>query len=1018
MWSSFGAAMERANQLAKQAQEAAEKLEKRLDESLLEGSVARGHNKAQAQISVSIEESNSSNQEISQDVEQENRIENDLEPSSDEIQFSDDGWSDHEDESLSDVDAMQHEEGPSQSELKLESISQYETISQLKTTQDYNTPVPSEDRESLTVSPDDDQHLTERPQQSCVESIPADLSHSLCRKVSPENHIPESIHQEPLKENCLVDCHELDITMTKITIPENHATNSHSAEESLSAEFKRQEPMQNLQQSQSLGLEDRGESNDEIEDYSLMAKIENETEGFSELSLESREDTRLSDLTDHSKDKLEANVNTNNLQFEDDLQKEEINNLRTKMDEYSRRVQNLEMQINERDDLLKSKDLELLSLVERHSKEIESLKVKLEATKDEAKKRVARAKERVDEMQKRVHEISTEKDLLLKNQAQAYQAELAREKSLVKAIREEGEALALKQSSMEQMVRSSRSEVRELSEELDSERRNNSKIAKELEETKQTVKSLRAQIEAARKEALAANNLENELLKYKETNQCLEAEKLSLEQQVKELENSLKDARDEVATAIRTASLESQQHKDTLSSYQSAMLRDLDEKLKRCEKEANLREDALRQEVSDLRKRWQDAVRRSDSKCFLSLIIILFKLMSVADVISYLHFPGLSLDIQECTAPLMRQIKAAERQARTKAAAWAEVESKLRSDLEQSVLAQQKARKDLADVKIKVSELELLIIQKEEQNSLLNQTVKSLQSDIDRLNKELDTIEREKDDWVQLQQNSDKDAANAKSDMLKSVIDEGERFRLQVSELKELYDSEKSKRLTLEDQIAKLLSTCDHTPEPEGSRQKESKRPELKAALNQADILQSMIKDLDESGGDYEDVLHEQNETESDNESEGLGRAHGLDGSYAAMEQLSLRLKSAFGELKMVKKQLTDTEQSRKLLLEELVDLRQLSEKLPLFETKISELMLEQREKDLEVQGLREGMQEMRAMYREQLDSLLEEKAALIPVNSSPGKSLQELERQFQAEMAETYTLSSEAAALDLPFGG
>jgi hypothetical protein len=39
-------------------------------------------------------------------------------------------------------------------------------------------------------------------------------------------------------------------------------------------------------------------------------------------------------------------------------------------------------------------------------------------------------------------------------------------------------------------------------------------------------------------------------------------------------------------------------------------------------------------------------------------------------------------------------------------------------------------------------------------------------------------------------------------------------------------------------------------------------------------------------------------------------------------------------------------------------------------------------EKENEIQGLREGMQEMRLMYREQLDELLEEKA-LAAANST-----------------------------------
>ena len=52
------------------------------------------------------------------------------------------------------------------------------------------------------------------------------------------------------------------------------------------------------------------------------------------------------------------------------------------------------------------------------------------------------------------------------------------------------------------------------------------------------------------------------------------------------------------------------------------------------------------------------------------------------------------------------------------------------------------------------------------------------------------------------------------------------------------------------------------------------------------------------------------------------------------------------------------------------------SDKLLNNEARITELIEEVTEKEREIHGLREGMQEMRLMYREQLDELLEEKAA------------------------------------------
>ena len=79
----------------------------------------------------------------------------------------------------------------------------------------------------------------------------------------------------------------------------------------------------------------------------------------------------------------------------------------------------------------------------------------------------------------------------------------------------------------------------------------------------------------------------------------------------------------------------------------------------------------------------------------------------------------------------------------------------------------------------------------------------------------------------------------------------------------------------------------------------------------------------------------------------------------------------------MRKKQIQILEQVRDKLTREIAAITaQHSDKLLYNEARIAELMEEVTEKEREIQGLREGMQEMRLMYRAQLDELLEEKAA------------------------------------------
>jgi len=98
----------------------------------------------------------------------------------------------------------------------------------------------------------------------------------------------------------------------------------------------------------------------------------------------------------------------------------------------------------------------------------------------------------------------------------------------------------------------------------------------------------------------------------------------------------------------------------------------------------------------------------------------------------------------------------------------------------------------------------------------------------------------------------------------------------------------------------------------------------------------------------------------------------------------------------------------------------QQAEKLPLFEAKIAELTEELNEKELEIQGLREGMQEMRLMYRQHLDELLEEKAASTPAPERLKVPLEEMALEYQEQCTAGYSASSDvaAASFDLPFSG
>jgi len=251
------------------------------------------------------------------------------------------------------------------------------------------------------------------------------------------------------------------------------------------------------------------------------------------------------------------------------------------------------------------------------------------------------------------------------------------------------------------------------------------------------------------------------------------------------------------------------------------------------------------------------------------------------------------MDIQESTAPLMRQIQSAEKQARVRAAAWAEVEAKLRSELEQSVIEQEKISKDRTELKLHIEKLERTIKEKEDELAEAQSKIERLTAEVNRLNEELDNMECEKDEWVEVKKLASEDVAKAKSDMMKTVVDNEERYRARIDALEDQLEAEKAKRLESEESLENLVNStygfdmrAPHTSRKVRKPPKEE-RKKLKATEDQAEILQSTISGL---GGD-----------EDDGPTDGLSEIPLADnpglGSFAAVEQLSQGLKAARTEI-------------------------------------------------------------------------------------------------------------------------
>ena len=75
------------------------------------------------------------------------------------------------------------------------------------------------------------------------------------------------------------------------------------------------------------------------------------------------------------------------------------------------------------------------------------------------------------------------------------------------------------------------------------------------------------------------------------------------------------------------ALVENERESRKLRKEHNTVIADLESKLQTAEKEAAVREDSLRLEVEELRKRWQDAVRRADGTPFFSFAVVFCRLI-------------------------------------------------------------------------------------------------------------------------------------------------------------------------------------------------------------------------------------------------------------------------------------------------------------------------------------------------------------------------------------------------------
>ncbi|CAM9325092.1 unnamed protein product [Chrysoparadoxa australica] len=502
--------------------------------------------------------------------------------------------------------------------------------------------------------------------------------------------------------------------------------------------------------------------------------------------------------------------------------------------------------------------------------------------------------------------------------------EWAEKEGMLAAYKEEGEALSLKQSEMEKLVRRSREELRGITEERD-------KLKEGKVGADARIKELTEQNKALQRKS--------------------EAEVKELRRVVGESESAISSLRSKLAqegslaTTTESVKKEWAEREDKLTSQ----VQQLEESLLVAQNDAGTQQDALKAELQSMRQRWQDAVSRNES---------------------------FESDMQLASAPLLKQVRVLQEELRRKHDSQVEMESALAERVAAAEARVKTEREARMAAETECSALRMAAGQAEDEGRALQDEVERVRASCRAANvREASSLERTSQAEAEL---------TAARDQLQHVAAEAkvmeDQLKLQVAAARERAVSAKAAAettvLELKGKLGQAIVELD-----EEKRLKQ----EMEARITRSASLAAMeIGSPASSRGNAwgEDSVFSRSDGLVSGQQLGLS---GDNASYAALEQLKGSTRRAERELDHLHQQLAEAETTRKALMKEVDQLGQRNMELEGYARdgpgllqraqqlgQQNEVLLEllgEKEEDLAL--LNVEMDEVKESYRMQLESLL-----------------------------------------------
>ncbi len=520
----------------------------------------------------------------------------------------------------------------------------------------------------------------------------------------------------------------------------------------------------------------------------------------------------------------------------------------------------------------------------------------------------------------------------------------------------EGQDLAKKQGEMEKLVKKVRGEMKEKDNEIKSLKESKEQLVKAIEEIQELMRAKEQEASGANKTLSAMqavsqastdkiSKLESELAsKIEEISSQRRAldsawnENSEFKRSITELRAERDDLKKQIGEGTSKV-IETESNKRDIEQREAVLKatnKQLQDSLQRQMSESSLREERLREEINDMRKRWNEAITSRDT---------------------------LASELGNTTTPLLRQISSLQESLRIKSENWQGIESSLseralraESACEMAEHKRALMEEQLNDMKSQLTHItskynETTIVLNE--HELLIDKLKKTESSLNEKNNELES--RLQYEYGQKQSSQT------------SLRELELRYRLDVQEQKEIAENSAKvhelKVTALNKEIAELNQLL----------QQQQQHLYLPAKANEAVVESSPTTPTSSLKSKYS------------NHSLNALLPNG-DASYAAQERFQQYVHQKDEELSSRLSQISQLEASRNALLEEVSYLSsrnaELEEKVlsvPGLHATISELQSKSNillnilgEKDEELEATLDDMKEVKYMYRAQLEELLE----------------------------------------------